>query len=143
MSLLDMVLVPEIYCPIVDETGNYVDKVPPSNILKNGIRCPCGTRQDKSYNSNIKFNSHIKSKKHQAWLQELNKNKLNYYEENIVLNDTILQQRKIIYELEKKIKTKELTIEYLTQQLHAKFPPNHQKTQEVIVENLIDLNYDS
>lgn len=141
MSLLDIVLAPEIYCPIVDETGNYVDKVPPSNVLKNGIRCPCGTRQDKAYNSNIKFNSHIKSKKHQSWLQELNKNKLNYYEENIVLNDTVLQQRKIIYELEKKIKIKELTIENLTQQLYSKFPENyHSKKTEVIVENLIDLN---
>ena len=37
MSLLDIVLAPEIYCPIVDESGNYVDKVPPLNILKNGL----------------------------------------------------------------------------------------------------------
>ena len=90
----------------------------------------------KSFNTNIKFTSHTKSKRHQAWLVELNQNKLNYYEENIKLNDTVLQQRKIIAELEKKVKTKELTIEYLTQQLHSKFPPK----PIVPIQNLIDLN---
>ena len=135
-SLLELVLEPEIYCPIVDENGNYVDKIPGLHILKNGIRCPCGTRQDKSYNTNIKFTSHIKTKKHQAWLAELNVNKLNYYEENIKLNETVQQQRKIIIEMEKKCKSKELTIEFLTQQLNSKFPPK----QIVPTGNLIDFD---
>lgn len=135
MNLLDIALEPEIYCPIVDNNGMYVDKIPSVHV-KNGIRCPCGTRQDKSFNTNIKFNSHTKSKRHQSWLEELNQNKLNYYEENLKLNDTVIQQRKIIAELDKKIKTKELTIEYLTQQLHSKFPPK----PIVVIENLIDLH---
>jgi hypothetical protein len=138
MNLLELALEPEIYCPIVNETGNYIDKIPALHLLKNGIRCPCGTRQDKSYNTNMKFTSHIKTKKHQAWLSELNVNKLNYYEENIKLNDTVHQQRKIIAEFEKKVKTKELTIEYLTQQLYSK---SYSKTNNNIqVGNLIDFN---
>lgn len=136
MSLLDIALEPEIYCPNVDLNGNYVDKVPSSVVLKNGIRCPCGTRQDKSYNTPAKFTAHIRSKKHQQWLVELNVNKLNYYEENIKLKDTVQNQRLIIANMEKSINNKNLTIEFLTQQLNSKFPPK----KTVPVGDLIDLH---
>jgi hypothetical protein len=103
MSLLELALEPEWYCPGVNEYGNYVDRIPSLDVIKNGIRCPCGSRKDKSYNTTAKFASHIKSKKHQEFILELNTKKLNYYEENIKLNDLVQQQRKIIAELEKKV----------------------------------------
>lgn len=136
MSLLDIALEPEIYCPNVDTNGNYIDKIPSSLVLKNGIRCPCGTRQDKAYDTNAKFSAHIKSKKHQKWLMDLNVNKLNYYEENIKLKDTVHNQRLIIANLEKSLNSKNLTIDFLTQQLNSKFPPK----QFVPVDNLIDFD---
>ena len=136
MSLLDIALEPEIYCPNVDSAGNYIDKIPSSIVLKNGIRCPCGTRQDKSYNTPAKFAVHIKSKKHQQWLGDLNANKLNFYEENIKLKDTVQNQRLIIANFEKSLNTKNLTIEFLTQQLNSKFPPR----QIIPVGDLIDFD---
>lgn len=136
MSLLDIALEPEIYCPNVDSTGNYIDKIPSSLVLKNGIRCPCGTRQYKSYNTTSKFTLHIRSKKHQQWLSDLNVNKLNYYEENIKLKDTVQNQRLIIANLEKSLNNRILTIDFLTQQLNSKFPPK----QIIHVCNLIDFD---
>lgn len=136
MSLLDIALEPEIYCPNVGSNGNYVDKIPSSLVLKNGIRCPCGTRQDKSYDTTAKFTAHIKSKKHHQWIADLNVNKLNYYEENIKLKDTVQNQRLIIANLEKRISSKNLTIEFLTQQLNSKFPPK----QVVHVKDLIEFD---
>jgi hypothetical protein len=125
MNFLELALEPEIYCPSIDLNGNYIDKIPTSQVLKNGVRCPCGTRQDKSYNTNPKFSAHIKSKKHQQWLSELNINRLNYYEENIKIKDTLQNQRLLIANLEKSINSKNITIDYLTQQLSLKFPPKH------------------
>ena len=135
MSLLDIALEPEIYSPIVDQNGNYVDKTPSSSVLKNCIRCPCGTRrQEISYDTTAKFSAHTKSKKHQQWLSDLNVNKLNYYEENIKLKDTVQNQRLIIANLEKSLNSKNLTIDFLTQQLNSKFPPK----QIVPLGDLID-----
>jgi hypothetical protein len=135
ISSTDLSLEAEIYSPNVDDNGIYVDKIPPVSILKNGIRCPCGTRQDKTYNSVVKFSAHIKTKRHQEWISILSKNKLNYYEENVKLKDTIHNQRLIIANLEKSINTKNLTIEFLTQQLNAKC----NIIQNQISHNLIDL----
>jgi hypothetical protein len=124
MNIIDIALEPEIYCPIVDQNGNYVDKIPSNSVLRNGIRCPCGTRrQEISYDTTAKFTVHIKSKKHQQWLVYLNDNKLNYYEENIKLKDIVQNQRLLIAKLEKSLSSKNLTIEFLTQQLNSKFPP--------------------
>jgi len=138
MSLLELALEAEWYCPNVDESGNYVDKLPPLNVLKNGMRCPCGSRKDKSYNTTIKFNSHIKSKKHQEFISELNSKKLNYYEENIKLKEIVQQQRKIIAELEKKTTSRDLTIAHLTIQLSAKYPPPPPPKPVVTSQNLIE-----
>ena len=47
------------------------------NNIKNGLRCPCGTRKDKTYDCTSYFSNHIKSKTHQKWLSDLNMNKAN------------------------------------------------------------------
>lgn len=128
---MDLALEPELYCPNIDSLGNYVDKVPSASIFKNGIRCPCGSRKDKCYDSPSNFSSHMKTKTHQKWLSELNCNKANYFVENVSLKETIANQKLIISKLEKDLQNRTLTIDYLTQQLHIK--NNYEK-----VENLLD-----
>lgn len=114
---MDIVVEPDIYSPIMDDKGNYIDKIPSFNYSKNGLRCPCGTRKDKTYDCSSYFSNHIKTKSHQKWLAELNANKSNYYIENIKLRDTINNQKLIIAKFEKDINTKILTIDLLTQQI--------------------------
>jgi len=98
---MDLALEPDIYSPNIDDKGNYVDKIPSFTNLKNGIRCPCGTRKDKTYDCAAYFTTHIKTKTHQKWLTDLNTNKANYYTENVQLKETICSQRQIIANLEK------------------------------------------
>jgi len=79
--------------------------------------------------------THIKTKNHQKWLSNLNLNKVNYYIENEKLQETIQNQRLIIAKLEKDINTKNMTIDYLSQQLNT----NTNNKNLVTVMNLLDL----
>jgi hypothetical protein len=128
---MELVLESDVYAPSMDEAGNYVDKIPSFHIIKKGLLCPCGSRKDKSYDTNSTFSAHIKTKTHQKWIASLNLNKINYYIENEKLVDTVQNQRLIIAKLEKDVGNKIMTIDYLTQQL------NKNKTC-VIVNDLID-----
>lgn len=119
---MDLIVESDIYSPIIDDKGNYIDKIPSFNNLKNGLRCPCGTRKDKTYDCTSYFATHIKTKTHQKWLTDMNANKSNFYTENVQLKDTIMNQRFIIAKLEKEINVKIKTIDYLTQQLVSKEP---------------------
>jgi hypothetical protein len=114
---MDLIHEPDIYSPNVDDSGNYIDSIPPFHIIKKGIRCPCGSRKDKVYETHSIFSSHIKTKTHQKWLITLNQNKVNYYVENEKMKETIQTQRIIIAKLEKDINVKMMTIDYLTSQL--------------------------
>ena len=133
---MELVLEPDIYAPSVDESGNYIDKIPAFNMIKKGLMCPCGSRKDKSYDTSSKFSVHIKSKSHQKWLSNLTANKVNYYVENEKLMETIKNQRIIIAKLEKDVSNKILTIDYLTQQL------NHDKLflKNVPIGNLLEFD---
>lgn len=104
----------ELYSPSVDNAGNYIDRVPP---FSHGIRCPCGSRKDKIYDTVGIFSSHIKSKHHQRWIETLNMNKANYYVESEQMKETIQMQRLIIAKMEKELNSRLLTIDYLTKQL--------------------------
>jgi hypothetical protein len=115
---MDLVTEPDIYSPSIDEMGNYIDKIPSFNIIKKGLLCSCGSRKDKIYETYTTFSMHIKTKTHQKWLNSLNLNKANYYIENIKLSETLQNQRLIIAKLEKEISSKNMTIDYLTQQLN-------------------------
>lgn len=117
---MDLALDSDIYCPSVDIIGNYID-VPPSFVnIKNGLRCPCGSRRDKKYDNASCFSIHVKTKTHQKWLANLNLNKTNYFVENISLKETINNQKQIISKLEKELQNRTLTIDYLTKQLVVK-----------------------
>jgi hypothetical protein len=132
---MELVVEPDIYSPSIDEIGNYIDKVPSFNIIKKGLLCPCGSRKDKLYESHSSFMTHIKTKNHQKWLSNLNLNKVNYYIENEKLQEIIQNQRLIIAKLEKDINTKNMTIDYLSQQLNT----NINNKNLVPIMNLLDL----
>jgi hypothetical protein len=114
---MELAVEPDLYSPSIDNSGNYIDKIP-SFISKRGIRCPCGSRKDKIYESYSIFSNHIKTKTHNKWLENLNLNKANYYTENIKLKELINNQKIIIAKLEKDINTKILTVDFLTKQLN-------------------------
>mgnify|MGYP001317257285 FL=1 len=121
-------LIPDTYTPIVNEKGDYIDKIPQ---IKNGIYCVCGSRHEKIYNQST-FGSHLKTKKHKKWLETMNTNKANYYVEVINCKELIENQKKIIKNLETQLHTKSLTVDYLTEQLYKK-----NKSYESI--NLLDM----
>jgi hypothetical protein len=129
---MDITLVPDIYTPSVDNNGNYIDNIP---IIRNGITCQCGTRKNKIYDTNSKFTTHSKTKKHQKWLTILNQNKANYYVETIKMKELIENQQKIIARLENQLQNKSMTIDYLTKQLILQQTPHN-----IPVANLLDLN---
>jgi len=116
---------PDMYSPNIDDSGNYADKVPSFNTaaLANGLRCACGTRKDKVYTTAAMFSSHIKTKTHEKWIQDLNANKANFYIENKKLRDLVQSQKIMLGKMEVELANKSLTIDYLTQQLMAKNAP--------------------
>jgi hypothetical protein len=117
---MELAVESDIYSPSIDDKGNYVDRIPSFNNIKNGLRCPCGTRKDKTYDCTTYFSNHIKTKSHQKWLSDMNTNKSNFFLENISLKDTINNQKQIIGKLEKEVQIKLKTIDYLTQQMTMK-----------------------
>jgi len=121
---MELVVESDIYVPSIDETGNYVDKVPSFAIAKHGIRCPCGSRKDKVYKNANMFSAHVKTKCHQTWLLNVNTNRANYYLENESLKTTVQNQRIIIAKMEKDLQNKSMTIDYLTGQITQQNKPN-------------------
>jgi hypothetical protein len=116
---MELVTEPDVYSPSMDDKGNYVDKTPSfkTHALANGLRCPCGTRRDKVYSSAQLFSLHCKSKTHEKWLQDLNANKTNLFTENEKLREIVHAQKIIIGKLELDISSKNMTINYLTQEV--------------------------
>lgn len=117
---MDLTVDSDIYEPNINDNGNYDDYIPPSSKFKNGLRCPCGARKDYVFDTRISFSGHIKTKTHQKWLSEMNKNKMNYYSECEKLKEVVSSQKIIIARLERDITTKLKTIDYLTHQLMNK-----------------------
>jgi hypothetical protein len=118
---------PDVYSPNIDEKGHYIDKIPSfnSNALANGIRCPCGTRKDKVYLSGPLFAAHCKSKTHEKWIQELNVNKSNFFTENQKLREIVHAQKIMIGKMELELSSKNMTINYLTQEVSKMMTGNN------------------
>ena len=117
---MDLIAEPDIYAPSMDDFGNYIDKLPCFNILQHGISCPCGTRKEKCYDNYTSFRAHCKTKSHQTWLNMLNTNKANFFVDCEKLKETVHTQKLVIANLEKQLFTKNLTVDYLTMQLHER-----------------------
>jgi hypothetical protein len=121
---MDLIIDSDIYEPSIDNNGNYSDYLPPSSKFKNGLRCPCGARKDHIFDSRQCFNSHIKTKTHIKWLSELNTNKMNYFTENIKLNETISNQKLIIAKLQRENDENIKLIARLTKKIEMKDEDN-------------------
>lgn len=126
---MELTVEPELYTPSISDNGQYIDTVLP---LTRGIRCPCGSRKDKLYTTTSQFVQHTQTKTHQKWLAHINSNKANYYIETEELKRTVQTQRMMIARLEKELQNKNMTIDFLTQQLVAKKP--------LVVSNLLDFD---
>ena len=114
-----LVTEPDVYSPNMDDNGKYIDKTPSfkSNTLPNGLRCPCGTRKDKVYTSAALFTAHCKSKTHEKWIHDLNANKSNLFTENQSLREIVHAQKIMIGKMELELSSKNITINYLTQEV--------------------------
>ena len=83
-----------------------------------------------------KFSQHIKCKKHKEWLDALNKNKANHYIELEKCKEIVKSQQQILTQYEIKMQQKDLTIQYLTNQL-----TKHEKNNIIDTDvDLLDLN---
>ena len=132
---MEIVTEPDVYSPSIDSCGNYIDKIYCFQKNSKGIRCLCGSRKDKIYETHSIFSQHTKSKVHQKWIEQLNNNKSNYYVENESLRCTMNQQRLIIAKMDKEIQNKNTTIDYLVKQL-VQFTGE----KELKIGNLIDFD---
>lgn len=130
---MEIIVEPDVYTPSIDDNGNYVDKIPSFNTLKDGLRCSCGARRDKIYKSYSVFSQHVKTKIHQKWLSDLDLNRANFYIENEKLREVIQNQRLIIAKFEKDLNNKSMTIDYLTKQLNN-------STKITTIGNLLDMD---
>ena len=128
---MELSLCEDIYFPILDDDGKYIDKVPN---FKNGLKCPCGARCDYVYSTKSKFKNHISTKTHIQWLEDLNKNR-NYYLKLLQSEEIVKQQKIIIAKLEIKNQNLDSTIQILTEKI------KELSTKQVTpkVENLIEL----
>ena len=134
---MELALEPDMYAPSINESGNYIDKVPSFHVVKKGLYCLCGSRKDKLYDNYHSFASHVKTKTHQNWLATLNLNKTNFFVENANLHKTIHSQKIIISQQEKDISNKIRTISYLTEMLSTAKTSAPPVSDEP---NLIDFN---
>lgn len=100
---------PIYYSFMLNNQGIYVDHDLDKNneAFKQGFICTCGNRKEHTIIKDIRsFRQHIKSKCHQEWLNNKNKELPNYYQECLKLNNQInaLNQRnqELLYLLEQK-----------------------------------------
>jgi hypothetical protein len=117
---MDLIIESEFYEPSIDELGNYIDYLPTSCKLKNGIRCPCGSRKEHIFDSRQSFSGHIKTKTHIKWLNDINMNKMNYFTENIKLMETINNQKLIIAKFQRENEDNLKLIAHLTKKMEFK-----------------------
>ena len=121
---MELVVEPDIYAPSIDDKGLYIDKVPPFNFIKKGLVCPCGTRKEHVFDTRSSFSGHIKTKTHLKWISDLNTNKMNYFSENVKLNETITNQKIIIAKLQRENNENIMLIAHLTKKIEIRDNPN-------------------
>jgi len=121
---MDLQVESDIYEPNINNEGDYSDYLPTGSKFKNGLRCPCGTRKEHIFDTRVSFSGHIKTKTHQKWISDLNTNKMNYFTENIKLNETISNQKIIIAKLQRENDENLKLIVRLTKKIEIKENPN-------------------
>lgn len=121
---MDLLVESDIYEPNIDSDGDYSDYLPTASKFKNGLRCPCGSRKEHVFDTRQSFSGHIKTKTHLKWIADLNANKMNYFTENIKLNETIANQKIIIAKLQRENDENLKLIAHLTKKIEIKENPN-------------------
>jgi hypothetical protein len=117
---MDLIVESDIYEPNINDGGDYSDYLPTGSKFKNGLRCPCGARKEHIFDTRGSFSGHIKTKTHQKWISDLNTNKMNYFSENIKLNETISTQKIIIAKLQRENDENLKLIVHLTKKIEIK-----------------------
>ena len=117
---MDLIAEPDIYEPSMGQNRDYIDKLPNIHKFKNGLRCACGTRKEHVFYNKQSFAIHLKSKTHTKWLDNVNENKLNYYTENIQIQETINNQKIIIARLQKENDENIRLIAHLTKKMEMR-----------------------
>ena len=114
---LEIEFEPIYYEPILNEDGFYIDCLDvykDEDILKNGIICTCCSKKEHVIMKNIiSLRQHLKSKKHQKWLKEINCNLPNYYQECLHLREQINAQQQNNQHLVYLLQQKDYHIHYL------------------------------
>ena len=116
----ELALETDLYEPCMDADNNYIDYCPPTSKFKNGLRCPCGSRQNHVFNSRSSFQTHLKTERHNKWLIDLNLNKGNFYNECQRLKEEVNTLKLIIAKQEKDNNSLRSQIIYLNNKLMIK-----------------------
>ena len=130
---MDLLIEPDIYEPTIDENGNYL---PSSSKFNNGVRCSCGSRKEHVFHNRQSFRTHIKSQTHQKWIENLNANKMNYFSENIKLNENVSNQKLIIAKLQRENDEYAKLIVHLTKKIEMK------ENSNISISNIDLINFD-
>lgn len=111
---MELATTAEFYQPSIDDAGNYIDVLPKfDNTRKQtGIRCPCANR-DKVFYERANLYAHTKTKYHQDWLANLNREKTNHISELHNVKELVDQQKKIIAQQSQLIAQKDQEIKKL------------------------------
>jgi hypothetical protein len=111
---MDLIVEPDTYTPSISADGSYIDAVPSSAHFMNGMRCNCGGPAEKRYDSRASFSIHVKTIRHQRWLQNLNANRANHHVELEEARRLIEQQKLIIARMERDLAGRDREIQGLT-----------------------------
>ena len=95
---MELELQPDLYEPDINDDGEYIDKSVKYMNFTNGFRCPCNTKT-KKYVSASSFRTHLDTKMHVSWLQQLNMKKKNIYTNSLHLQELCDTQKVLIGEL--------------------------------------------
>ena len=98
---------PDIYCPTVNEEGKYCDYI--GTFKFNSMKCPCTF--DHTYKTKTAFNQHCKTQRHTRWLNNLNVQHKNFYQEMVKANEIVKQQREMLIIRENEIQVLRLKLE--------------------------------
>lgn len=110
----EIALKSDIYSPGIDDNGNYIDVIINNYDFSSGLICNCG---NKTWYNKQSFKNHTKTKRHIEWLEKLNNNKMNYYNECCKLKETVANQQKIIQKYENENNKNLLIIRHLSEEI--------------------------
>ena len=118
---MSLSLEPELYQVSVNEDGKYINIIPSLDIIKNGLRCPCGSRKNQISKTAASLTKHFDCEKHKTWLKNLNFEKVNHYNELIKAKELLIQQQKQIKELKLELQEKDTIIINQAREINRKF----------------------